>query len=136
MNRVVLCGRLCGPPQISYAACGMAIATFRLAVPRHDRDPGSAPTSGHPNASDEIDCLAFGTLAIELSIWGEDEVRLHLEGRIRSGCASAQEKTGVGPVRVHVDHGYCADPIPTASAVFLRVVTVTGMALAPAERAA
>lgn len=52
MNRVVLLGRLAGPPKIAYTPCGVAVATLRLLVLRDPVAPRKVPVT------DQRDCVA------------------------------------------------------------------------------
>src|SRR5438128_2401073 len=77
MNRVVLCGRLAGPPKLAYTATGTPVAELRLLVPRVNGN------GHHEEVLEEIDCVAFRTAAVELAAWGGRGHRLNLEGRLR-----------------------------------------------------
>jgi single-strand DNA-binding protein len=117
MNRVVLAGRLAGAPKIAYTPCGIAVATFRLHVPRTHP---VGPQGLREPVIDEIDCLAFRDVAIDLVAWGEDGCRVNLEGRLRSGEHQADGGHPARGPHVLVDHAYEADlvlALPTASAV-------------------
>src|SRR4051794_30993889 len=101
MNRVVLCGRLAARPQLTYTPCGLPVARFRLRVPREDPDPH------RKGDADPIDCLAFRGSAVELATWGEEGVRVNLEGRLRS--LSGEDAGQPASLHVLVDYAYCAE---------------------------
>jgi hypothetical protein len=129
MNRVVLCGRLAGRPHLTYTPCGIPVAAFRLLVPRETTPP---PREG---PLDEIDCLVFRTLAIQAYTWGEQGVRVNLEGRLRSPNGE-QAAPKQGGLRVLVDHLYCADPEPREVAVSSLAATPVPSPVSREERAA
>ena len=110
MNRVVLCGRLESRPKLTYTPCGKPVATFRLRVPR------TAPPERQHRGSDLIDCLAFGTPAVELYTWGEAGCPANLEGRLRA--ADPREAPEAAGLRVLVDHAYRAESLGETLVVF------------------
>jgi single-strand DNA-binding protein len=129
MNRVVLCDRLAGRPKIAYTPCGIAVATFRLMVPR-------PPAGGREAAADEMDCVAFRQQAIALHAWGERDIRVNLEGRLRLYDYRDEDGRAIRSLRIHVDHAYCAEPDPENPQANLRALPSEPAPAALAERAA
>jgi single-strand DNA-binding protein len=112
MNRVVLSGKLAGPPKLAYTPCGVPVATLRLRVPRPAKNPPREP------ALDELDCVAFRDTAIELTTWGERDTRVNVEGRLREEWYQDESGRRIHGVRVHLDCAYEVDPVtdPAATA--------------------
>jgi single-strand DNA-binding protein len=105
MNRVVLSGRLAGRPKLSYTPCGIAVAEFRLLVPKERvPDPPNEPT-------ERIDCIAFREAAQDLTAWGERDYRVNLEGRLRGDAYWDCDGKRVTGLRVFVDRSYFVDPV-------------------------
>ena len=105
MNRVILAGRLVGPPKLLYTPCGIPVAEFRLLVARGYRLPsGEEPL-------ERFDCVAFRETAKELATWGDRDYRINLEGRLRSETYRTLEGRLKEGVRVHVDLAYFVDPV-------------------------
>ena len=105
MNRVVLAGRLTGRPKPSYTPCGIAVAEFRILVPKERRpDPPEEPY-------EQIDCIAFREAAQELTTWGDRDYRINLEGRLRRESYWNLEGRRVTGLRVHADRTYFVDPV-------------------------
>ena len=109
MNRVVLSGRLAGPPKIAYTPCGITVAVLRLLVPRNGH--GGLKDPRKEAVVDEIDCIAFREPAVELGTWGERDCRVNLEGRLRLDTYQDECGRRVRGPRVYVDHVYPVDPI-------------------------
>lgn len=127
MNRVILCGRLADRPRLAYAPCGLPVARFSLLVPRDGPD-------GDEDGADAIDCVALRRLAVELATWGEPNVRVNLEGRLRSRFPDESGRP-CGPV-VLLTGAYSADPEPADIARKLLVLPGGRPPLARLERAA
>jgi single-strand DNA-binding protein len=105
MNRVVLCGRLAGRPKLAYTPAGIAVAEFRLLVPRTARlEPDDPP-------DEPVDCVAFRQFAEELVRWGDRDYRVNLDGHLRAEAYWAPEGRQLHGLRVHVEHGYLVDPV-------------------------
>ncbi len=107
MNRVVLCGRLAERPRISASSSGLTVASLCLQVPRQGTEQG-------PQATDEIYCLAFDTLAQRLHLWGEPGLQVNLEGWLLSAVFLDEQERPYPGCRVAVDAAYWLDPKETA----------------------
>ena len=105
MNRVVLCGRLAGRPKLAYTPCGIAVAEFRLLVPREPRHASVEPLP------EQIDCVVFRKDAEELVNWGDVDYRVNLEGRLRCERYWNLDGRHVEGLRVHADAAYFVDPV-------------------------
>jgi len=130
MNRVVLSGRLAGPPKLAYTAVGTPVAELRLLVPR------TGDRGRHDEVLEAIDCVAFRDAAVELAGWGERGHRLNLEGRLRHDRYRNLEGAMVRGLRVFADHCYFLDPIKEPDAVRLPVPLEVESLPAPIEEAA
>jgi len=105
MNRVILCGRLAGRPKLAYTPSGVAVAEFRLHVPRKTRgDPDRQP-------DEAIDCVAFRQLAEELVRWGDRDYRVNLDGQLHCESYVGSGGRQTHGLRVHVEQGYFVDPV-------------------------
>lgn len=105
MNRVVLLGRLAGRPKLAYTPVGVAVAEFRLLVPRG----GRAPTS--EDAFDPVDCVAFRDAAQQLVTWGDLDYRVTCEGRLRREVYRLPNGSETDGLRVHCDTVSFVDPV-------------------------
>lgn len=112
MNRVVLAGCLAGTPMIAYTRCGLAIAMFSLLVPRPGRDRAGKK---QPEHTDEIECVAFQQLAVELHTWGEGGLRVNLEGRLVPEEAPQETGPPLRSLRVYVEYAYPSPSLPEPS---------------------
>ena len=108
MNRVVMCGRLAGRPKLSYTPSGMAVAHFRLLVPRGGRAPISE------DAFDPVDAVAFREAALELVSWGDLDYRVACEGRLRRDLYALPNGLQTEGLRVHCDGAEFLDPVAAA----------------------
>ena len=130
MNRIVLCGRLAGPPKIAYTPCGVPVATLRLLVSRtRKREQREQKDPVKEEVVDEIDCVAFREIAIELHAWGGRDLRVNLEGRLHQDEYQDESGRKVRGPRVYVDHAYAADPTlePAAETVESASPAPTGL---------
>lgn len=105
MNRVVLSGRLTGRPKLAYTPSGVAVAEFRIEVPRERR------AQSPDDAFDFVDCVAFRQAALELTTWGDRGYRVNLEGALRREAYHAFDGRWINDLRVHTDRVYFLDPV-------------------------
>lgn len=80
MNKVILMGRLCADPEISYSqgANQTAIARYRLAVDRRFKREGEA-------TADFISCVTFGKNAEFVEKYLRQGTKIVIVGRIQTG---------------------------------------------------
>ena len=105
MNRTLLCGRLMARPRLAYTPGGVAVAQFRLLVPR------GQPLDGSISDRDPIDCVAFREVGEELHFWGQADQRVNLEGRLRQDTYLDESGRQCAALRVHCDRAYFVDPV-------------------------
>lgn len=85
MNKVILMGRLCNEPEVTYAQSGNAIAKYRLAVNRDFKKDGK-------QEADFLNCVAFGKSAEFVRNHLHKGTKIAVEGRIQTG---SYDKDGV-----------------------------------------
>lgn len=85
MNRVILIGRLTAAPELRHTQKGTAVASYRLAVDRQQKQ------DGQPDA-DFINCVAWGKSAEFADKYLAKGMKIAVEGRIQTG---SYEKDGV-----------------------------------------
>lgn len=78
MNKVILIGRLCNDPDVTYAQNGNAIAKYRLAVNRDRKKDGQ-------QEADFLNCVAFGKSAEFVRSYLHKGTKIAVEGRIQTG---------------------------------------------------
>lgn len=85
MNKVILIGRLAADPELRHTQSGKAVASYRLAVDRQNKQ------DGQPEA-DFINCVAWNKSAEFASTYLHKGTKIAIEGRIQTG---SYEKDGV-----------------------------------------
>lgn len=85
MNKVVLIGRLCGAPEVSFTNGGLAIARYRLAVNRDRKKDGEQD-------ADFLNIVVFGKGAEFAQKYLTRGMKIAIDGRIQTG---SYEKDGV-----------------------------------------
>lgn len=86
MNKVILIGRLCNDPEVSYTTNNTAIAKYRVAVNRDRKKDGQ-------QEADFLNCVAFGKNAEFVQKFLHKGTKIAVEGRIQTG--SYDDKNGV-----------------------------------------
>jgi len=83
MNKVLITGRVGKSIEVVSTKGGVAVAKFPLAVSRFVR--------GGENATDWLNCVAFGKTAETLAQYVEKGVKILVEGNIKTGSYEAKD---------------------------------------------
>lgn len=110
MNKTILIGRLTRDAQTRYTDGDepMAVSRFTLAVDRKiKREEGQ-------QTADFISCVAFGKIGQFIEKYGQQGVKLAIEGRIQTGSYTNRDGQRVYTTDIVVEHAEFAESKQTA----------------------
>ncbi len=111
MNNVQLIGRLTRDPELRYTQSGMAYARFTVAVNRRlSREKRQELESRNQPTADFIGCVAWGSVAENISNYFAKGREIAIDGRIQTGSYDKEDGTRVFTTDVVVNNFYFIGP--------------------------